>query len=152
MILNLNRLECEQILSDNYIGNLSYVLNNRPYVVPITYFFDHNQGRLFGYSGSGHKIKALRANNAAALAVSEIESVNNWKSVLVQGTFREFEGSTAKINLHKFTEGVKELIRIKEGKDVQFLSEFSSKIYKEGIPIVFFIDITEVTGKARQYS
>ena len=53
--------------------------------------------------------------------------------------------------MHKFSEGVKDIIRKTEGKDLQFLSEFSSKIYKEGVPIVFKIDIEEITGRARQY-
>jgi nitroimidazol reductase NimA-like FMN-containing flavoprotein (pyridoxamine 5'-phosphate oxidase superfamily) len=152
MILNLNKSECYQILSKNYIGNLSYVFLNRPFVVPITYYFDEINNRILGYSGSGHKVKALRINNSASLGISKVESVNNWRSVQVQGTYREFEGSAAKINLHKFTEGVKELIKVKEGKDLHFLSEFSSKIYKEGMPIMFMLDIDEITGKARQYS
>jgi hypothetical protein len=152
MIKNLSASESMQLLSGNYIGNLSYVFKNRPYTIPITYYYDRENNRLLGYSGKGHKVKALRLNNAAAVGVSEINSVNDWKSILVEGSYREFEGSAAKVCLHKFTEGVKELIRSKEGKDLQFLSEFSSKIYKEGTPIMFKIDIEQITGKQRQFT
>ncbi|MDA9069243.1 pyridoxamine 5'-phosphate oxidase family protein [Algibacter sp.] len=150
MILKLGKSKCRTLLSNNYIGHLAYIYKNRPFVIPVTYYYDDSTNALFGYSGDGHKINALRINNAVSLEVADIESVNTWKSVSVQGGFYELEGSTAKINLHKFSEGVKDVVRIKEGRDLKYLSEFSSKIYKEGPPIVFKIDIEELTGRERK--
>ena len=150
MILKLGKSKCRTLLSNNYIGHLAYIYKNRPFVIPVTYYYDDSTNALFGYSGDGHKINALRINNAVSLEVADIESVNTWKSVSVQGAFYELEGSTAKINLHKFSEGVKRVVRIKEGRDLKYLSEFSSKIYKEGPPIVFKIDIEELTGRERK--
>ncbi|SHH67158.1 pyridoxamine 5'-phosphate oxidase family protein [Winogradskyella jejuensis] len=152
MIRALKDIESKHLLANNYIGHLSYLFKDKPYVLPITYYYDVLNNIIIGYSGKGHKIRALRINNQVAMEVSEIESVNNWKSILVQGSYKEFEGSTAKINLHKFSEGVKEVISKKEGKDLKFLSEFSSKIYKEGPPIVFKINVEEITGRERKYS
>ncbi|WP_223550367.1 pyridoxamine 5'-phosphate oxidase family protein [Aestuariivivens sp. NBU2969] len=151
MILKLGKSKCYQLLQNNFIGHLAYIYNNHPYIVPITYFYDNSANAIIGYSGIGHKIKALRINSAVSLEVSEIDSVNNWRSVVAYGVYDEFIGSAAKINLHKFTEGVKGLIKWKEGRDLKFLSEFSSKIYKEGTPVVFKIDIDDVTGRERQF-
>jgi nitroimidazol reductase NimA-like FMN-containing flavoprotein (pyridoxamine 5'-phosphate oxidase superfamily) len=151
MIQKLNTSKCRLLLSQNYIGHLAYTFNNKPYVVPITYYFDHSTNTILGYSGKGHKIRALRINRDVSMEVSEVDSINNWKSILVQGTYREFEGSTAKINLHKFSEGVKKAVNIKEGKNLNYIGEFSSKIYKEGPPIVFKIDIEELTGREREH-
>jgi len=150
MILKLGKSKCRTLLSNNYIGHLAYIYKNSPFVIPITYYYDGSTNTLLGYSGNGHKINALRIANGVSVEISEIDSVNTWRSVLVQGNFFEFEGSTAKINLHKFTEGVKEIIRIKEGINLKYLSEFSSKIYKEGPPIVFKIDVEELTGRERK--
>lgn len=150
MILKLGKSKCRTLLSNNYIGHLAYIYKNRPFVIPITYYYDGSTNTLLGYSGNGHKINALRIANGVSVEISEIDSVNTWKSVLVQGAFYEFEGSSAKINLHKFSEGVKEIIRKKEGKNLKYLSEFSSKIYKEGPPIVFKIDVEELTGRERK--
>ena len=150
MILKLGKSKCRTLVSRNYIGHLAYVYNNRPFVIPITYFYDDSTNALLGYSGNGHKINALRINNEVSIEVSEIDTVNNWRSVMVCGTYQEFSGSTAKINLHKFSEGVKDLIRKTEGKNLKYLSEFSSKIYKEGSPVVFKINIDELTGRERQ--
>tara|TARA_R110002072_G_scaffold271545_1_gene431538 strand:- start:229 stop:681 length:453 start_codon:yes stop_codon:yes gene_type:complete len=150
MILKLGKSKCRRVLSNNYIGHLAYVYNKSPYVIPITYHYDDIANAIIGYSGIGHKIKALRINSEVSLEVSEIDSVNKWQSVVVHGTYREFLGSTAKINLHKFSEGVKDIIKKTEARDLKFLSEFSSKIFKEGSPIVFKIDIEGLTGRERK--
>ena len=151
MIQKLDKTKCRLLLSQNYIGHLSYIFNNKPYVVPITYYYDDMTNAIIGYSGIGHKIRALRINRDVSMEVSEVASVNNWKSVLVQGTYREFEGSTALMNLHKFAEGVKDIIKNVEGKELSFISDFSNKIYKEGQPVVFKIDVEELTGRERKH-
>jgi nitroimidazol reductase NimA-like FMN-containing flavoprotein (pyridoxamine 5'-phosphate oxidase superfamily) len=151
MIQKLDNINCKLLLSQNYIGHLSYIFNNRPYVVPITYFYDVSHNTILGYSGNGHKTRALRINRECALSISDVDTVTHWKSVLVHGSYREFEGSTAKINLHKFSEGVKAVVSEKDHKQPNFISEFSSKIYKDGPPIVFKIEIEEITGRERAY-
>ena len=92
----------------------------------------------------------MRKNNSVSLNVTEIESVNDWRSVLVHGVFEELEGSNSKAYLHQFSLGVKDLILKKEHRDLDFISEFSSKIYNDELPTVFLIKIKEVTGKMRK--
>ncbi|WP_040278891.1 pyridoxamine 5'-phosphate oxidase family protein [Psychroserpens damuponensis] len=150
MIRTLNQNESTNLLESNYIGNLSYIYRDRPFVAPITYFFDKANNVIIGYSAEGHKINAMRKNNNVALAVSETDSVNSWESVLAHGTFLELFGSDAKAQLHIFSLGVKDLIIKKEHRKLDFISEFSSKIYKDDLPIVFQIKIEEITGKMRR--
>lgn len=150
MRINLKENECKRILSKNYIGHLGYIYLDRPFVVPITYFYDKDRNSIICYSGDGHKIMALRKNNAVALEVAEIENVNNWQSVLVEGVYEELENGDAKAQLHDFSLGVKDLIIKKERRDLNFISEFSSKIFNEDIPIVFTIRIEGITGKKRR--
>lgn len=149
MIKNLDKIECRLLLSQNYIGHLSYIFSHKPYVVPMTYYYDVNTNSVIGYASKGHKIKALRIQRDVAMVVSEVDSVNHWKSVLVQGVYHECEGSTALMNLRKFTSGVKEIIRNIEGINVSYISEFSSKIVKEGSPIVYKIEVEDIIGRVR---
>lgn len=149
MIRILDTQECTQILSKNYICNLSYIYRNRPFIVPMTYYFDAKNNIIYGYSAEGHKIDAMRENNSVSLIISEIDSVSSWKSVLVHGVFEEFSGSAAKAKLHLFSLGVKKLIMLKEQLKLDFLHEFSSKIYKGNLPIVFQIKVAEISGKMR---
>lgn len=150
MIKNLEQNEITFILENNYIGHLSYISQNKPYVVPITYFYDKTSNAIICYSGEGHKITAMRKNSNVSLQVSEISTVNNWKSILVHGKFEQHFGSDAKAYLHAFSLGVKDVIMEKEQTKLDFISEFSSKIYKGESPIVFLIRIEELTGKKRK--
>ena len=113
MIQKLHKSKSRLLLSQNYIGHLAYIFYNKPYVVPITYYYDIATNSIIGYSGKGHKIRAMRMNREVSLEVSEVDSISNWKSILVQGKYREFEGSTAIMNLRKFAEGVKGIMKEK---------------------------------------
>ncbi len=149
MFKNLEDKEIRYILENNYIGQLGYIYRNRPFLVPITYFFDKESNAIICYSGDGHKMNAMRKNSTVSLLITEIETVTDWKSVLLHGTFEQHFGSEAKAYLHKFSLGVKDIILEKDHKKANFISEFSSKIYNEEIPAVFLIKIEEMTGKKR---
>lgn len=148
MIKSLKQKECELILSQNYIGHLGYIYQNKPFVIPITYFY--KDGKIICYSGEGHKINALRKHNAVTLEVSEVTTSNHWQSVVVHGNYLELKGSSAKALLHEFSLGVKDIIIRKELRDLDFISEFSARINSNDVPIVFVIDIEEITGKMRR--
>lgn len=147
---SLNPEELTELLSHNYIGRLGYIAHGSPYVIPITYFYDEETKSIISYSGEGHKIKAMRKNSLVSLEVDEIESIYDWKSVLIHGTYTELERIDAKHALHQFSNGVKDILRRTEKRDAQFISEFSSKIYFDGNPIVFRIKIDEIKGKLRK--
>lgn len=150
MFKNLEEKEIEYILENNYIGQLGYIYSNSPFVVPITYFFDKKSNAIICYSGDGHKMNAMRKNPNISLLISDIENVTNWKSVLLHGTFEQHFGSDAKAYLHKFSLGIKDIILEKEQSKANFISDFSSKIYKDDIAAVFLIKIEEITGKKRK--
>lgn len=151
MIISLNPSEQASLLNTNYIGNLGYLCNNKLFIVPITYFYDQEENSIICYSGNGHKTNALRKSNAVSLCVSVIDSVNSWVSVLVQGVYEEHTGSNAKAILHQFSLGVKKVILDQEKRDLDFINQFSSKIYDDDIPVVFTINIENITGKRREY-
>ena len=149
MFKNLEAKEIDYILENNYIGQIGYIYNNRPFVVPITYFFDKENSAIICYSGDGHKMNAMRKNPTVSLLVSDVDTVTAWKSVLVHGVFEQHFGSDAKAYLHKFSLGIKAVILEKEHSKANFISDFSSKIYKDNVPSVFIIKIEDITGKKR---
>lgn len=151
MIENIAKQDCLQFLANHYVGYLGYLQDSKPYVVPITYFFDGNN-TIVGYTNRGQKISAMRQNKAVSLLVSDTVSVYNWKSVLAQGDFNELSGIAAKQSLHQFSEGIKTLILKKEERNLHCISEFSAKIFKEELPIVFTIVVNYITGKRRQFT
>jgi nitroimidazol reductase NimA-like FMN-containing flavoprotein (pyridoxamine 5'-phosphate oxidase superfamily) len=149
MIKNLDFNRCSEVLKSNYIGYLSYISQNRPYAVPITYFYNEKDRYIICYSGNGHKIRAMRRHGSVSLAVSDIHSNSEWQSVIAHGLYNEIDGGTAKLYLHEFSLGIKEIVLKKEHRDLDYISEFSSRIYNEETPIVFLINIEDITGKSR---
>lgn len=149
-MIDITPNESTGILLNNYTGHLGYISQQNPYVIPTTYFYDKENHSIISYSATGHKIDAMRKNPAVSLLVAEIKSTKNWQSVLVHGTFKELQGSEAKLKLHKFTEGVKSVIAKNEHRKTEFISEFSGKLYSRGIPVVYLIKISELTGKRKE--
>lgn len=143
----LSSKEKKSILNKNYVGNLSYMYHNEPFVVPITYLYDEEQNHIICYSRIDHKINALRKKKAVTLSVSAINSESKLESVLVKGKYRERSGSGAKAILHQFSLGVKKIILNNQQKKLEFINEFSSKTIGNDIPVVFTIEIEEITSK-----
>ena len=141
--------DCIQILNNNYIAHLAYIYNNAPFIIPITYYFDQNENIIISYSDEGHKINALRINPFVALQLDEINSINNWKSIQIIGEFEELNGSVAKMQLHKFSNNVKNIIAKKVNKNPELIESFSSKLNTDSIPIVYRIKIKEIIGKQK---
>lgn len=149
MIKQLTSLECAAILQNNYIGHLGYICGNSPYVVPITYFFDKEKHCILSYSGIGFKIAAMRKKTNISLQVGNIQTIQNWRSVLVHGKFEALSGSTAEQELHKFTEGVQETILHNGSKKPKFIQDFSSRLQSETPHIVYRIRIADIQGRYR---
>jgi len=149
MIKNLSEIEQRHILSNTYIGQLGYIYQGRPFVVPITFYFHAEANAIICYSNEGHKLHAMRGNRNVSLQVSQIESINHWKSVLVHGVFEPQFATEAKSYLHEFSLGIKDLILEHELRKVDFISEFSSKALENQIAQVYLIRIEEITGKQR---
>lgn len=150
MYTTLEEKESLSILKNDYLAHLSYIYQNRPFVVPITYFYDTVRNVIICYSGEGHKMNAMRKNNQVALSVVDVDGLTQWQSVMVHGEFEQLFGSDAKAYLHDFSLGIKTLIAEKELKELSFISEFSSKLVDENIPMIFIIKIDEITGKMRR--
>ena len=147
MITNLNDKECENLLANNYIGQLGYIYIDRPFIVPMTYYFDKENYTIIGYSEDGHKTMSMRKYRKVSLQVLEVEDSNSCNSVLVHGHYKEVSGSEAKKYLHEFTKGIKNIILRKEHEDKHCISDFSYKINTQNIPIIFKITIDEMTVK-----
>ncbi|QXP58792.1 hypothetical protein [Olleya sp. HaHaR_3_96] len=48
--------------------------------------------------------------------------------------------------LHNFSLGVKEILINNEDKKLDFINQFSSKVNRNDIPIIFTIEIDTITG------
>jgi len=105
----------EQVLATHYIGHLACSLHDTPYVVPITYYYDADHNSLIGYTAEGRKVDVLRQNPKVSVAVSEVDDLSHWKSVIVDGQFEEITGAESLKALHLLVTKLETLIN-EEGK------------------------------------
>ncbi len=82
----------ESVLQSNYIGHLACCLDDKPYVVPITYYYDAAQNSLVCYTAEGHKVDIMRQNPQVCVEVSEVDDLSHWRSVILEGRFEEMTG------------------------------------------------------------
>ncbi|WP_276168142.1 pyridoxamine 5'-phosphate oxidase family protein [Zobellia alginiliquefaciens] len=141
--------DCIKFLSNHCIGHLAYIAGKSPFIVPVTYYYDKENKCLISYSGEGHKVESMRRYSEVALQVEEVTAIHNWRSVMVNGTFEELKGATAKKYLHTFANGVQDFLKRVEGAKVDYIKDFSSKMESETAPVVYCIHISDIIGKYR---
>lgn len=90
MLGELNKKEIVGLLERQFIGRLGCHLNGETYIVPVNYVYQNNA--IYAHSGEGRKVEMLRGNPRVCFQVDEIESMFNWKSVILWGSFEELKG------------------------------------------------------------
>lgn len=88
MIINeMSELDIRDMIQHTQIGRLGYILDNRPYVVPLGFRF--SGGSLYSFTTDGQKTEAMRKNAAVCILFDHIVSRTQWRSVVVNGHYRE---------------------------------------------------------------
>lgn len=150
LIADLDQEAIREVLRRNYIGSLAFMAHKAPYVLPVTYYYDEASNSLLSYSMEGHKIASIREHPAVAVGVYEMDTPVTWRSVLVHGRFKELSQIDAKSGLHRFTEGIRALLKQEGVEGEQFIRDFSSKAMGVGTPLVYRIVIDTWSGKYRK--
>lgn len=87
MVGTLTKEQIENILQSQSVCRFACSVNNRPYVVPITYVYDGEY--IYGQTTVGKKLRICRKNPNVCLQIDIINSSTHWQSVLVFGKFEE---------------------------------------------------------------
>jgi nitroimidazol reductase NimA-like FMN-containing flavoprotein (pyridoxamine 5'-phosphate oxidase superfamily) len=145
MIESLSDQEIMNVVSNSVIGRLGCHADATTYVVPISFAYD--SGYIYARSFEGMKVKMMRQNPEVCFQVDEMQSMADWKSVIMWGTFEELEKKAdremgLKILLSRILPNVSSET-VKLTPEWPFASENLSEI--EGI--VFRIRIREMSGR-----
>jgi nitroimidazol reductase NimA-like FMN-containing flavoprotein (pyridoxamine 5'-phosphate oxidase superfamily) len=90
MALAIDKSHAEVFLQTHHIGRLACSVDDRPYIVPVTYVYD--DGYIYGHTNDGLKLEMLRRNPRVAFEVDDITNHRRWRSVVCSGRFEELEG------------------------------------------------------------
>lgn len=150
MIQNLETAKCKEALGANYIGRLAYVFDNKPHIVPTTYYYDDKEKAILCFAANGHRLQAMRKEEQVSFQVDEIESMEDWRSIQVHGTFQELHGLEAGKYLKRFAEGVQDTIDLKREERPKFIQHFSTTLQQSEMPVVYRILVTDIIGKIKK--
>ena len=87
MIKRISSDEARALLSESRVGRLGCVVDNGPYVVPVSYIFLDDS--IYIHSLAGRKTRALAANPRACLQVDDIKDEFHWRSAIAFGRYEE---------------------------------------------------------------
>jgi nitroimidazol reductase NimA-like FMN-containing flavoprotein (pyridoxamine 5'-phosphate oxidase superfamily) len=91
-IHEMKREECLQVLAATRLARLACAFENQPYVVPVYVAYYAPPGEeacLYGFATPGQKIEWMRTNPLVCVEVDEVESYDQWVSVIVLGRYEE---------------------------------------------------------------
>ena len=93
MLGELNETQINNVLLSQVVGRIGCTDGKKPYITPVTYVFDGKD--IIGQTKEGMKMDIIRKNPQVCFEVDIMSSMDNWKSVLVSGVFRELSGEKA---------------------------------------------------------
>ncbi len=134
----MSEYDIRDMIQHTHLGRLAYVLDNRPFIVPLSFRF--SGGSLYSFTTDGQKTEALRKNDAVCILFDHIESRTNWHTVVLNGHYREIDREDEKCDRRAYGFGT-DLVGTGIHKTVA----------KDGHerklePIFFRIDIESATG------
>lgn len=147
MVRELSPEEIDSLLRESRFASLGCHANGETYVVPISFVYDGK--RVIGQTKGGKKIEMMRKNPKVCVMVDKINSIVDWRSVVVWGRFHELSGPESALAMGKLIDHLAPSVvtsgdRGRSPRDV-------TPAEPGGMPqvdIVYVIDIDKATGRA----
>jgi len=147
MIETLTPAQMEAFLENKYIGHLAVTdAENRPYVVPVTCLYDPESHSIISYTAEGRKIDALRQNPRVCLAISDIQDLSHWKSVIIEGTFEELKDVEAMKGIQLLITRLQHIINDEGKQQVDFIADMA-RANPQNPKVIYRINIDKMDGR-----
>ncbi len=145
MLGDLTKDQCFQVLHASEIGRLGCYASRKMYIVPVAYVFDGEN--IYIHSKEGLKVEMMRKNQDVCFQVDRIESMVNWRSVIVWGKFQELKTRSQQSIAMKFLRDRLGPLRLSEAvRPPKGFSE-PGNVSKPVRAVAFRIAIKDISGK-----
>ncbi|MFQ0812941.1 pyridoxamine 5'-phosphate oxidase [Brucella anthropi] len=139
MIKEMSQYDIRTMIQHTQLGRLAYVFDDRPFIVPLSFRF--SGGSLYSFTTDGQKTEALRKNDAVCILFDHIESRTRWRTVVVNGRYREIEREDEK----------NAIVELMASEPTWWEPAYIRTITKGGQerklePVFFRIDVENATG------
>jgi uncharacterized protein len=85
MLGTLSVEEIDVLLKNQLVGRLGCHTAGETYIVPISYAYDGDY--IYCHTYEGKKVDMMRKNNKVCFEVDDLQTMAEWKSVIIQGQF-----------------------------------------------------------------
>jgi nitroimidazol reductase NimA-like FMN-containing flavoprotein (pyridoxamine 5'-phosphate oxidase superfamily) len=90
-IQDMTESDCINILAHSTLGRLACAYENQPYIVPI--YFAYEKPYLYSFAIPGQKVEWMRSNPLVCVELDEVESRDQWASIIIFGQYEELPGT-----------------------------------------------------------
>ena len=148
MFDTLSNKQIVDVISNNFVGRLGCHADGKTYVVPVSYAYDGDY--IYIRSFEGMKLAMMRKNPKVCFQVDKMESMADWESVIIWGTFEELTNSKER------EKGLKILLsRILPNVSTNMVKmtpewPFPTNDFARIDGIVYRIHIEEITGRCEK--
>jgi uncharacterized protein len=87
LIQDMTRIACLDFWAHPRVGRLACARGGQPYITPM--YFTHAKNYLYSHSTIGQKVEWMRLNPLVCVQGDEIESPQQWCSIVVFGRYEE---------------------------------------------------------------
>ncbi len=140
----LSQKDAKEFLKNNIYGHLGCHSSGKTYVVPISYAY--NGKNIYCHTEEGLKMEMMRENPAVCFQVDVMDSMANWKSVIVHGVFRELITKERRKGIEALLERRVPAI-ITETVKISPDWPFTDAKHVEIPGIIFSISVDEISGR-----
>ncbi|HVW15981.1 MAG TPA: pyridoxamine 5'-phosphate oxidase family protein [Mucilaginibacter sp.] len=146
MLGKLNEREIEEVLTQQITGRLGCHFKGETYVVPLNYVYKN--GAIYAHSGPGKKIDMMRKNPSVCFEVEDVESIFQWRCVIVMGTFEEITDEDEKQQARQLlTHRFMPLVSMPQQHPSHGIAADEADIDTRVEPIVYRIKLGKATGR-----
>lgn len=138
----MSKQECRDLLARLGFGRLACARNRQPYIVPL--YFAYEADRLYGFATMGQKIQWMRLNPLVCIEADEVRSSNEWTSVVARGRYEEIPDTPKQVKVREQAQSL--LAKTPMWWRTGFAARQIRDQRKDGVPILFFIRVEEITG------
>ena len=92
-VREMSQEEIARLLGRGWYGHLGCSRDGHPYVVPMSYAYDDDEGDIYFFTTEGTKTEFIAANHEVCFQVEEVEGADDWQSVMLTGRAELLSGA-----------------------------------------------------------
>lgn len=146
MLGKLTDKQIDLFLHSQMIGRIGYSTDEKVFITPVTYVY--HEGAIYAHSKDGHKVEAMRKNPKVCFQVDAIETMRNWRNVIIWGEYEELTKDHDQMSILEILEDrFAPFILSETVNPTHSFSKSPITIEKGKKPVLYRIRITEKTGR-----